>query len=310
MTVVSTSQLIPRVRDIIGDQPYRTTSTTTTTSTTVAVPDGTLWSAGDIGEWQTGSVGYEQFYVQSIAGNDLTVARGYGGTTAETHTSGDSIFQNPSFFGRQIQQSLNAGVRGLLPYVYVVEEVALDIAGTAEASRPLWWQLSPTSGNTVVGIQSVQQAYGTSPKFQVGRYGVRGGLPFDIATDLREETVHGGASTTGWGIRFPRGFYDARVTNALKVDVMVMTQVSGSSDIRDDAQFPVGDHLVYFAAGRLTQALEIPRVAVGSDLETSSTVGSGARMQTGSYYTALAKQKLEELATAYRRFYNPVWGPR
>lgn len=309
MTLVSLDNLVVRVRDLLGDQPFTTTSTTTGTGATVAVPDGTLWSAGDTGEWQTGSVKYEQFYVHSINVNDLTVTRGYGGTTAESHTSGDAIVQNPSFYGRHVQQALAAACRSLLPYCYVVEDVTLDIGATAEASRPIWWELDVTSNQDIVGIQQVTQLMGTDPKFTIHRYGVRGGLPFEVDTQVLDPDTHGGPTTTGWGIRFPRGYYDAS-TSAQPIYVNCITPITGTSDVPDDVHFPVADHLVYAAAGRLVQATEIPRVAVGSDLETSSTVGQGARMQTGSFYTALGKQKLEELAERYRRYYRPVWGPR
>src|SRR5512145_2229877 len=110
---VSTSALVARVRDLLGDHPWGTTSTTENTGATVAVPDGTDWSEGDIGEWQTGTVGFEQFYVQAVVANNLTVVRGYAGTTAEAHTSGDRVLKNPSFSGRQIQQALETAVKGL-----------------------------------------------------------------------------------------------------------------------------------------------------------------------------------------------------
>ena len=77
MADVSISDLVQRVRDLLQDtSAYQTTSTTTTTSTTVAVPDGTLWVQGDVGEWQTGAVGYEQIWVTAApVANNLVVVR-------------------------------------------------------------------------------------------------------------------------------------------------------------------------------------------------------------------------------------------
>lgn len=294
-TPISTSALVPRVRDLLGDTPYSLTSTTADTGTTVAVPDGTKWAEGDIGEWQTGAVGFEQFLVVADpVGNNLTVSRGYNGTTVETHTSGDRIFQGPAFTGRQIQQSLLAAVRGLWPFVYRVE----DIDVTPVAGK-VWYDVTAPLDDTL-GIVSVTQKYGTSPGFAIGRYGVRGGIA--IRFDPEADTT---VVPSGQGLYIP-GFYDP--TNVIKVKVQ--EAVTGDNDIEDNALFPVADYLVVWTAGRLTGASEIPRVASGADLETTGTVSAGARSDTGRTFMFDAKKQLEALAIKYRLHYHPIFPGR
>ncbi len=296
---VSRDALIPRVRDLLGDTPYTTTSTTTGVGSTVTVPDGTRWAEGDIGEWQTGTVGYEQFLVTGDpVGNDLPVSRAYGNTVAETHTSGDRIAQNPAFFGRQIQQALEAGVRSLYPFVYKATPIILSVVGGG--ADPDWWDVAPANAQAVLGLIDVNQVYGQSPALQVARYGRDSGTSISFDTTLPTDLV-----TSGVGLRINSGLYHP--TNDLFITVAQAVTGSGAdTDIEDSGSFPVADYLISFAAGRLTGASEIPRVSSGADLETSGTVSAGARQEVGRTFAFDAKKQLEVLAIRYRRFYRPL----
>lgn len=284
---VSISALVPRVRDLLADRPWETTSTTTTTATTVAVPDGTLWDAGDIGEWQTGTVGGEQFMVQVVAANNLTVVRGYAGTTAETHTSGDRVVKNPTYTYRQITQALTDGVNTLWPFVYKTGTVTLTPSTTT-----VWYNLNAST----IGVIAVTQQYGTSGTY-VARYGQRGNYAFEL--DMNMPTA---LCASGRGMRFPSGIVDT--TNSILVTDQ--RYVTGTSDIEDSGQFPVGDYLVHYATGRLLQAMEINRVSGFAHDGVAQTVRETSRLQTGAFYANLAKQKLELLAIKYERQYQPV----
>lgn len=281
---VSVNDLVPRVRDLLSDAPYTTTSTTTTTSTSVNVGDNTVWSPGDIGEWQTGTVGYEQFLVTDSSANPLVVVRGYNGTTAETHTSGDRIFQNPIHPGRNIQQALNRAVRSLWPFVYK----AADLTVTPVVNTR-WYNLD----STTAGIIRVSQEDSAG---LLCRYGGRGQFAYGTDFVLPTTTV-----TSGRGITFPRMYSPSN-----DIIVTVMKVVTGTSDIEDSGQFPVGDYCITFAAGQLVAAMELPRVSEGTDLETSGTVGTGDRLNTGRTFQLEAKQKLETLTYIYRDFYRPL----
>ncbi len=287
MSAKSISDLIPRTRDLLYDFTWETTSTTTTTSTTVAIPDGTLWSEGDIGEWQTGTVGYEQFYVTTVSVNNLTVIRGYNGTTAETHTSGDRVVKNPLYSGRQIQQAVTQELGYMWPAVYKTGDVDLTPSATTA-----WYDLNAAT----VGIVSVYQQYGSSPT-NIGRFGHPGEFPFEVDYVLPTSLV-----ASGKGIRFRSGMYHA--TNHIHViDERIIT---GTTDIPDDGQFPVADCVVWLAAGRLVESTEIKRDSQGMPQDQTSTVGQGVRLQTGAFLKQQGKKKLEELKYKFESYYNPV----
>lgn len=292
---ISRDACIPRVRDLLGDTPYSTTSTTTGTGATVTVVDGTKWAEGDVGEWQTGTVGYEQFLVTADpVGNDLPVSRGYNGTTAETHASGDRIFQGPAFSGRQIQQALESAIRTTFPFIYKSASISVTPVPTQ-----VWYTLVAANTQAILGLIDVTQVYGTAPGLRQMRFGRRGQLSVGIDLNAPTDLV-----SNGVGLYLPRL---ADPDNTVYVRVMqAITGAGADTDIEDNVQFPVADYLISFAAGRLTGASEIPRVASGADLETTGTVPAGARQDVGRTFMFDAKRQLELLTVRYRAFYNPL----
>jgi hypothetical protein len=295
---VSISDLVQRVRDLLQDtSAYQTTSTTTGTGTTVAVPDGTLWVQGDVGEWQTGTVGYEQFWVSTApAGNNLTVVRGYNGTTAESHTSGDIVVQNPVFAGRAIQQALQQSVYQLWPHVYKTTDISL----TPDLTKT-WYDLNALTR----GIVRAFQQFGNSPNLLVGNYSAyanesRRGyryLAIDWDFDLPATTV---ASTRG--VRFPSGLYH----NTNTIHVRDMRTITGTSDIPDDGELPVAECVVYLAAARLMRGLEMNRDVVGTNNEITGSVGTGTRAQTANYFEGIGKDLLDDLKLRMLVKYEPI----
>jgi hypothetical protein len=285
---VSISDCVQRVRDILGERPYLNTSTTTTTSTTVNLNDTTGLAEGSILEWQTGTVGYEQIYVQSVnSATQVTALRGYNGTTAETHSSGDTLVRNPLTSGRQIQQHLTNAVNGLWPFVYKTGTVTLTPSSTT-----VWYDLNALT----LGIVQVAQQYGSSGQY-VGRFGRRGNYGFEVDYSLPTALV-----ASGKGVSFPSGIYDS--SNSILVTDM--RAVTGSSDIEDSGQFPVADCVVYTAAGRILTASEIARVSGGTAQAVNTAVPAAARLQTGAFYSQEGKKMLETLAVKYQQFYDPV----
>lgn len=98
-----------RVRDSLYSarpvlRPFATlvTEAMDASETDVDVTAGTDWAKGDILEFSDG----EQCFVQSVASNTLTVIRGYGGTTAATHSINDIVLKNPRFTLQQIDQAI------------------------------------------------------------------------------------------------------------------------------------------------------------------------------------------------------------
>ena len=107
---------------------------------------------------------------------------------------------------------------------------------------------------------------------------------------------------SGRGIRFPQGIYDS-ANSILVTDMRVVT---GTSDIEDSGQFPVGDCCVYTAAGILLQSMEIQRVSGFATQDIMAHVGTGTRLQAGAWYANQGKNRLEQLAIKYEEFYQPV----
>lgn len=286
---VSSADLVVRVRDLLADQPYTTTSTTTGTGTTITIPDTTNWADGDIGEFQAGTVGYEQFLVvgDPPSSTTLTVVRGYGGTTAEAHSSGVSVVQNPTFFGRQVQQAISDGVRSLWPFVYRVEDI--DVTPVIGQG---WYDVSGALDDTL-GIISVTQMDGTAPNLVIQKYKAK-----DL---IFEPEANTDVVASGQALYIPFFYHQ---TNTIKVKVM--ESVTGDADIEDNSLFPVADCVIYLAAGRLVGGGEIQRVSSGTDLETTGTVSTGSRSSAGANFSGIGKRKLEELAITYRRHYKPM----
>ncbi len=75
----------------------------TDSTPTIPVDTGTNFSLGNIIEFQDNG---EQCYVISVAGNNLTVIRGFNGTTAATHADNTVIAKNPRFTVKQTEDSI------------------------------------------------------------------------------------------------------------------------------------------------------------------------------------------------------------
>lgn len=283
---VSTADLIPRVRDNLGERPYAITCSTTTTSTAITVSSTTGLDVGSILEWQ--ATDYEQAYVDSVdSPTTLTVKRGWGGTTASMHANPTVMFilTPAQTSGRQITQRVTEAINELWPYVYKTGTVTLTPDATAA-----WYNLNALT----VGVVNATQLYGTA---SVGRFGLRGEKPFSLDLNLPTALV-----ASGKGIRFPTGLYHA--TNSVVVtDQRVIT---GTTDIEDTGQFPVANCLINWACGLILQASEIGRVRMGESLDTAASVSTGQRLNTGAWFLQQGKKDLERLAITYERAYAPV----
>lgn len=296
---ISSSALIPRVRDILGDRPFQDSSTTTTTTTSITVADSSLYDVGHIVEWQTGAVGYEQMYVTAIPNaTTLTVIRGYGGTTAETHTSGDAIVSNPQFTGRNIQQSITAILNDSWPQVWTPGTVNLTWTGTTK-----WYDLNALTK----GIISVTQVKNTTV-VDYGRFRDRyqgGGLSYVVQRDLPTTVV-----SSGTGIWFPSGVYDSRTSGGNSIVVRDIRALTGTSDIEDSATLPVAEAMVWGVCGRLLRAREVSRVSAGEAVTIASSVGAGTRFSLGKQYEQEWRNRLESLKVALFDLYDPdqFWG--
>lgn len=303
MPDLSVNDLVQRTRDLLNDTPAIVTSTTSDGGAgdlSVSVSDPSGISQGDILEWQTGTVGYEQMLVTADPGgsNPIAVSRGFNGTTAESHASGDALFIGPTFTGRQTQKAIIAGLGKLWPYAYKVTLVDLG----AYTEGKIWYDLVGLTA-LPLGMVAVRQKFGVPPSLHQGDFvkpGTKGGLP--VVWDF---TVDTSIAASGAAVRFPSGVYDP-TPSAAHPFAHVATPIVGTSDIPDDGRWPVADCVTYFAAGRMVGAQEIPRVASGGDLESSGTVSTGARTQAGFVFLQQFQLLLQSIGIRYRHHYRPL----
>lgn len=278
------SSLVQDIRHLLQDNPWETTSTTTGTGTPVAVPDGTKWAVGDVGEWSfSGTAGGEQFLVQSISSNNLTIVRGYNGTTAEAHTSGDRVVKNPRYSVIQITDSIDRVIDAAYPSVWK----AVSSTITPAPSTTTWYD-SELTGADLTGLIDLiggTQSYGTG---QIGFFGY--GIPtrpIRIQEGIPTATL---ASTVG--IRFPGGVWHPTNDITVRFRTKLTNTVSGGnySDL-DEGLFT--ECVAYGVAARLLSAKEIPNVSEGARVDQSQV---GAYTSVSGWF----ELKHRELLMTYR----------
>lgn len=281
------SSLIQDIRNFLDDNPWETTSTTTGTSTPVAVPDGTKWAAGDVGEWSySGTVGGEQFLVQSVSANNLIVVRGYNGTTAEAHTSGDRVVKNPRYSVAAITDSIERVIDGLYPLAWktVTTSVTPNLtsvwidSGLVAADQP-----------NVIDLVGAYQRYGDSNQYLAvygaPRHNLRS-LPVWIERNIPTSFI-----TSGIGVRFAGGYH--HTTNAISFVWRVrLTATISGSNYADLTEGLMTDAVVFGVVARLLMEKEIPNI---SESGRSDQSGPGTFVQMSQWYDFKKDEALAKL---------------
>lgn len=302
------SSLIQDIRNFLDDNPWETTSTTAGTSTPVAVPDGTKWSAGDVGEWSySGTVGGEQFLVQSVSANNLTVVRGYNGTTAEAHTSGDRVVKNPRYSVAAITDSIERVIDGLYPLAWKTVTTSVTPNQTS-----VWIDSGLTGADitNVIDLVTATQRYGGSNEYLATYGGARHNLrslPVWVERNFPTSFI-----TSGIAVRFPGGYHHATNAIAFIWRVKLTATISGSN-YADLTEGLMTDAVVFGVVARLLMEKEIPNISESSRSDQS---GPGTFVQMSQWYDfkkdeALGKlhaQLLTETPPAPDQNYlNPGW---
>jgi hypothetical protein len=114
--------------------------------TTITMDDGTPWAPQDIGEFDDG----EQVLVVSVSTNDLTVIRGWNGTTAAAQSDNAILTQNPRFTRKQIDQALQHMLEDLRPTLYDLETKTLTYDPTTT-----WYEFSAADDARIINVVSV-----------------------------------------------------------------------------------------------------------------------------------------------------------
>jgi hypothetical protein len=281
---VSTADLIPRVRDLLGDRPWQTTGTAAdATTTSVTVPDGTRWAAGNIGEFQDNG---EQVFVSSVSGNTLTVVRGYASTTAQAHSS-VALVRDPTYTYRQVLQALTWAVQNLWPYAWKTETISITPDPTKD-----WYDASATA----IDVVRVSQPYGASDE-RLGIFGASGsGKPVEFARNLPTGLV-----ASGSGFRFPRGFFHG--SNA--VTAVMRAKITGASDIADGTP-PVADAVVLGACYRVVMGSQTQRTGTEVRAEVIDAVQGSDRARTAMLWKQEWQQALLRLRAECAAMFPPA----
>ncbi len=302
---LSQATLFQRVRDILGDTPWATpfTASVTAAATTVAVSDGTLWDVGSIGEWQdTG----EQFYTRSVSVNNLTVFRGYNGTTATAHDGTITpivIWKTPAFTFKRIQDAAEMVVLTLWPYAWKKSTTTITIS-TATTN---WYDVGSTFIDPIqasqVGTESPPNIYlygssnlgiGTAGPVPMPPTGFKRILPVQFGINLPTSQV-----ASGIGVSFPQGFFN--LTNTIQVDFRALLTATVSAGSYSDLSEGMSAEVVaYGAAARLVRASEVPRV-------TTTAISMGDSSVTPTSRTRAGVDLMQDFIRLRKMYYEQLW---
>lgn len=282
----SKSSLIQDVRHLLQDTSWETTSTTTDTGSTVVVPDGTKWAVGDVGEWSySGNVGGEQFLVQSISSNNLTVVRGYNGTTVETHSSGDRVVKNPDYSVIQIVNAINRVIESVYPTAWKV------VVSTVVPNSTSTWFDSGLTGSDLTGMIDLvhgEQLYGSSND-KVGLY--TPSVPHASSRPVRVvRNVPTSLASSGVALRFPGGFFHPSNSITMRWRARLTATVS-SGQYTDIDEGLLSECIVYGACARLVGAKELPNLR---EDQRVGQAGSGAYIGTAGWFELKHRELLDQ----------------
>jgi hypothetical protein len=272
--------VVSRVRRLLTDRPWETTSTTATTSAPVAVPDGTQWAAGDILEWTFSATGTgEQALVRSVSTNDLTVLRGYGSVAPTAHASGDRVIKNPTFSYDDIVESIDETLNGLWPNAWkaITQTVTPD-----SAAKWIDSGLSATELDALVDFSSAVQVYNTD---DLGVYG-----PHQRRRIKIRRNMPSGTWASAVAVAFPDGYYSttASITMIFRGKITDTITTSNYDDLDDGNSLT--EAVVWLAAGRLLMKKEATHE---DDLSHLTAAQDGAFFeQKGREHLARYRQQL------------------
>lgn len=148
--------LVARTRRFMRDYPAPvdiTSASLSSSVTTVPVSDGTQFAAG----WAI-EIGYETMLVRSVSSNNLTVLRGYAGSTAASYATSQTVMIRPAFYTVEVIDALNAAKDEMFPLVY---KPVLDTSLTSDGA---------TYEFTVPNLDSTPMPYVSAIDIQISGY--------------------------------------------------------------------------------------------------------------------------------------------
>jgi hypothetical protein len=263
MTLAQTT-VVQRVRDLLGEQPWRVQyagATTTTTDTTYDMPDGTRWEEGSIMEWQDGGA---QDWVSSVATNTVTIYQGINGTTAVAHASGATVLKDPRFSYQRIVDAAALTMTSLFPVIYKVATATVTPNTTST-----WYDLGASD---FMGLIKATQQDTNSTSPDVIFYGAHGSRMSIAIT-----TVPTAVAASGYGVRFPGGV--SNVTNAINLSyaAKITSTLDTTSAYADLSDGILAEVVVWGTAARLALSTDLQRTNDEDINMGDSSVQSGSR---------------------------------
>lgn len=276
------ASLVAKVRTILNDNPFldACTEAMDTTETGLDVADTTIWSVGDVVEFQDDG---ELCLVTALASaTSLTVQRNYllsvtaTAGTGTSHSSGALIAKSPAVRYSGIVEHISGTLNSLWPYVY--REINQTL--TPDSTKTYYeMDEGTTNATSMIELSSVTQLYGSSDS-KVFYYGVNGAaypayLVFNLPTGL---------VASGVGLYLP---YFKHPTNSIyvnaigKIDDTVAT--SSYSYINAGVQ---ADCVAYLAAARLILSTDAFRTIQEDVTMGDQAITPGARTRLSAYYEA------------------------
>jgi len=275
--------VVRRIRRILNDNPFQDTCTEAmdTTETGLDVADTTKYDVGAVVEFQDDG---EQCLITVLASaTTLTVIRNYNGAapgTGTTHAISGAILRDPVFSYNQIEEAVDATLRGLWPHVYKAVTMSITpVAGTS------WYEIDePTADNAteMLELSSITQVDSNTPT-GYRYYGERRGMfPAYLHMDV-PTTIAG----SGVALYIPT----LANTNTITVKgIGKLTATLATTNYADISDGVEADTVVYYAVSRLVAATDISRSTQEDISLSDQTVVSGRRTSLAAYWQREAQK--------------------
>lgn len=266
--------------------------TLTTSTTTFNVDDATLFQVTNILEFPT-TTGAELMYVtaksDALATADVTVVRGYAGTTATAHTSGDVGAINPPWSRQEVADQIVAAFPYMegnrLPLIVTTTELAadrdivdnctwiIDVPAAAQQVHLVRAGLRDLEGGGWTFIDNLPAVYSTGKVVALPPYSraYQSGSPQNEVFSI----VYSSAYT--WSVDPP-------------VETSTITIGKGTDEVP-----------VKYAIWQLTEARERRRIK----LDRGSEFAEGVGFDTGPQHVRLARETFISTLDVARRRHPP-----
>ncbi len=242
MSLVSIAELVPRVRKILGDEPfedYLTSSVAAAGTTSVTTNQAaTAWVEGDVGEFDDASG--DQFKVRVGQTTPLTVKRSHNDTTGAAHSNGVTVLKNPKYAYDEITTAATQMVYGLFPYCWKAATTTI----TAVDAKYLY----DLGVDDFVFLVSVGQKLSSTDSVLYGMTGQ--GNPVTV------ERGHNTYTTSQPALRFPNSVKSS-AGGFTTIDVTYGAHLT-ASDL--EGTIGLADCVVYGTASKLLSGMDVRRL--------------------------------------------------